>query len=452
MKPLVQLLVLSLSLSVASTGSGKEKPWGPAVTESDAGQVQSADDTPRQESGEPSGYPAEESGEGYGLEHQIESLLVSDKEELHSHPAEESGIDLEDPGVELTLARTTDYRRIPFAMALLTPIDSNSIEVDHPVLNHFAFNWLYGESDRVEGFQVSLFGQRTVDRLHGLQLAGAFDVVGADLDGFQAAGALNHIGGDLDGLQLAGGWNHVSDSAVGFQGAGAVNTVLGDLTGVQVAGGVNYSPRLTGVQAAPINVAGNLTGAQIGTVNVTSGRVEGAQVGLLNYAEEADFSIGLVGATRVGGIHPVAWTSDTALINTGLRGDANYTYTTLSAGMYPLGEDLVWLLGAGLGVKFPRFVADFGLELDISHHAVMFEHDFENGYTSLTIARLLARWDLLPGFSVYGGPAINLYVGQGENRLRERPGYIPSIGSYELEEHEVSAEAWPGFSLGINLL
>ncbi|MBN1944645.1 MAG: caspase family protein [Bradymonadales bacterium] len=369
--------------------------------------------------------------------------------------------------VETVEESDRDYRHLPLAVSLFTPIDSNSVEAERPVLNNFALNWIFGRADRLDGLQLAFGGQAVAERIRGLQVAGVFDLAGGQIQGLQVAGGFNQTDGSLQGLQVAGGFNltegttqglqvagafnYASMPLAGLQVSGAVNATGTSIAGVQLTGGLNYAGEVGGVQLATVNIAGEVDGLQLGVLNLATDTVDGLQFGLFNYAERASASIGLIGGTRAGGFHPQLWTSDSAVISTGLRSDADYTYTLLTAGVYPFSEETAWLFGAGLGVKFPRFFPRLALEMDLSHHAVMFEHDFSQGYLGLSVARLLARWEITPAFSLFAGPALNLYVGQGANRLRERPGYIGGVVTYEADE-DLRLELWPGFAAGISLL
>jgi hypothetical protein len=210
--------------------------------------------------------------------------------------------------------------------ALAYPLSANH---DVPELHtHLSFNLLYGRIGQLDG--VELGAVNTVSgTASGVQL-GIVNVVGAEFYGVQASPLYNRSG-PHEGLQLSL-VNHANGPASGAQ-AGAVNVASGDGAGAAVG---------------LVNVGGDFDGAQIGLVNV-AGRVRGTQIGLLNVSDDLEgVPIGLVSVSRTGGVHPIAWASNTTYANTGVKFATRHTYSIFhGAAHYDSHADL-GLFGAGL--------------------------------------------------------------------------------------------------------
>src|SRR5690606_12984618 len=132
------------------------------------------------------------------------------------------------------------------------------------------------------------------------------------------------------GIQAAIGATVARHDAVGLQSAIGGMWTTGHMRGVQIGAGVAFAERLTGSQLSTVNVVGSGRGAQLGLVNVSKGELAGVQIGLVNYADEADASIGLVPITKKGGVWVDLWTSDVQLLHFGLKFRARKTYTLLT--------------------------------------------------------------------------------------------------------------------------
>ncbi len=382
------------------------------------------------------------------------------------------------------------YRTLPFAVALFPPADTNSI-AEEKVINNVGVNVILGRAAKIRGFQIGLGVNWADEEVNGVQgaIGGNYDggklrgvqgsvginaakevygvqaAVGANtsepIEGVQASVGAN-VATDLKGVQASVGANiasdvlgaqatvgaNIADKMRGVQASVGANVAYDKFYGVQAAVGGNWTPDAEGAQLAHVNVAEQIKGAQIGLINVTTGRVRGLQLGLFNYADEADASIGLIGITRKGGLRPMVWTSDTGLLNAGLRFDANYTYTFLSAGFFPFGDGKSGTFGAGIGVK-PQLAKQVWLDIDLSTHLVLMKKRFK-GNPSLHQLRLLARWQLYPHLSLFAGPTFNLQTHWDIDDNPEDAGHRPGYGYkvYEKTHDNVELIFWPGFALG----
>lgn len=153
-------------------------------------------------------------------------------------------------------------------------------------------NWTRGD---VMGVQVGLamnVGDSSLANVYGIQAAGVTNIaIDADVAGGQFAfGANNVSGGNVYGVQVSC-WNGLA----------------GDLYGAQL-GLFNNTGDMLGAQASLANVSsGDVAGAQLGLLfNANLGRfdVDGAQAGLINYAESAavnGFQFGFLANLNVDG-------------------------------------------------------------------------------------------------------------------------------------------------------
>ena len=147
----------------------------------------------------------------------------------------------------------------------------------------------YASHNNVEGVDLALFATDTAGDFTGLQLAGFYNGVGHTMRGVQAAGLINDVKGDVLGIQLAGLANRAGGFAEGLQIAGIANLGrdMPGLVGGQLSVFYNSANRLEGVQIGLLNYAGDVQGAQIGFINGATS-VRGLQIGLFNAAKRLD--------------------------------------------------------------------------------------------------------------------------------------------------------------------
>ncbi|WP_437668691.1 hypothetical protein [Sorangium sp. So ce131] len=124
--------------------------------------------------------------------------------------------------------------------------------------------------------------------------------------------SLNFVGGytaGIAGAELSVGFNIASSFLCGAQFSNAANIVAGPARGAQMTFGLNFARSLSGAQIGSLNVAaGPVDGAQIGVASV-AGPVDGAQISTLNVA------VGSVAGAQIG-VASVAGPVDGAQIST----------------------------------------------------------------------------------------------------------------------------------------
>jgi hypothetical protein len=369
---------------------------------------------------------------------------------------------------EQTLARgvVEHFVEHPFAAGAIPPVSTNSrARALHrlPVRNHVDVAALYDDPDAVSGLQLGLFGVTAVRYLKGVQL-GLFFTDSAELLGLQLSGVANVARSFQTGLQATLGVNYAGVATHGVQASGLVN--YGEqLYGAQLGLGVNFAEqRGYGLQLASLNLAASMIGAQLGFVNlayhvdglqagglnVTTGRVHGVQAGLLNYADEADVSIGLIGITRKGGTHLQLSFDEMFAPEILLRLDANYNYSFVSVAIAPYdGQTRGYAIGAGLGVKAPLFVPKLWLDVDYGFHMLQSFDGYQRRVpNSLHRLRALVRYELYPHLSVFAGLSFNVYAELSPER-RFRPAVL--VQPHRATPGSAEVVYWPGFTVGVRL-
>jgi hypothetical protein len=371
---------------------------------------------------------------------------------------------------ESTLARgaVAPFALQPFGAGIIPPFSTTHRARElsrHPVRNYVNVSLLFDDPDAIAGLQLGLFGVRARHYLHGLQ-AGTFfndagELLGVQLSGLvnvtrsygwgmQLAGAINYAGHELRGMQLSFGVNY-AEAERGAQLAGGVNVALDTMHGVQV-GAANWARSAQGVQVGAVNLARRVDGLQLGGLNVAAGRVRGAQLGLINYADEADFSIGLLGITRQGGTHLQIAVDELMAPEIALRLDAKYNYSFVSVGMTPYRKEARgYAVGAGLGAKAPLPLTGLWLDIDLGFHMLQPSTDFHRGVpNSLWRMRVLVRYELARHLSVFAGLTVNVLLQLDEGE-RYRP--LPWVRTHQLTRADAAERVllWPGFAAGIRL-
>ena len=348
-------------------------------------------------------------------------------------------------------------RPLPVNVSLVPPLSVNAL-FEYRTVNAFALDLLLGNSAALAGVELSGIGSRN-GAVRGAQVAGLGNWVDAgaygqsgDARGGQVAGLLNWTGGSLRGAQAAGALNFAGRDSSGAQIAGAVNLASG-LAGVQIAGAVNMASAMRGVQVAgAVNVASDATGVQVaGGMNYASGvatvqvapvnvsqQATGAQVGVVNVAEDADISIGAFSwVTR--GTHDAAL----AVTEYGVLAEADTggrtLYGVLIGGPAYHSQPRRYLLGLGIGW---RALATEAIVLDVQAATMqMVDADVWTD-RHLHTARAVVAVRLAGPLSVFAGPTFNVFV-DSESQKIDPVGYGWKIGS--------DVRLWPGILAGLRL-
>jgi len=282
----------------------------------------------------------------------------------------------------------------------------------------------------VRGMQVGGVANLTHASMHGFQVAGALNLTGAVEAGFQVSGVANVVNGEVTGAQVTGAANVTSRGVRGLQVAGAANVSSSWVNGVQIAGGMNY--------------ASDVAGLQLAAVNLTTGTVSGAQIGVVNIAEKSDFSLGVINVNTRGRTQVEGWTAfETGLFATALKHGGNHWH-----GLYGLGtrvSDPKLGLVLGMGGDMP-FAQRFYVGGDVVGY---WEPDFEQDeeFATLIQPRAYVGLRILKPLSVFAGASYNVLIASSHAK-NWAPDYAQRAGN----TGDPSVRLWAGAIAGVRLL
>lgn len=134
---------------------------------------------------------------------------------------------------------------------------------DDPNVNGFRFTLIYGENDRMSGFDMGILSLAESKELSGMAMVLGLHRLTGDMDGGAAFSLVNlHSGNDV-GFNAA--FVNKVNNAEGAVGLGFVNIAAG-ATLVDI-GGLNLAKQST-VQVGFVNIATKLEGFQLGILNI----------------------------------------------------------------------------------------------------------------------------------------------------------------------------------------
>jgi hypothetical protein len=329
----------------------------------------------------------------------------------------------------------------PGSIAFLYPISTNQNPDLYVVVQLSA---LYSRVGSVRTLGLNGVASRVSGDVHGLQATGIYSQVGGEVRGIQATGALNYVSGDARGLQLAGIGSVDRTDVRGIAGAGLFNVAIGNLHGAQFAGllniaggtgsflqasgfanssggdfqgwqltgGYNFvSGEMSGLQTAIVNMAVTARGVQLGFANFST-ETHGLQVGALNFlGEEHGVPVGMVNLAKNGTSDWIAYGSNQAAVNVGVRTTVRRFYSMLTAGFPDLEDDvpktlvLTWNYGYAVVAGGPWGV---GLDLGFAHYIpTELGSAGENDKLHFALqARGLVERRLNPKWSIFGGGGV----------------------------------------------
>ncbi len=336
----------------------------------------------------------------------------------------------------------TELASVPFNVSLVPPLSVNGLHRYRSV-NAFSLDLFLGNSAALRGVEISGLGSRNGE-VRGVQVAGLGNWVDAgaygqsgDARGVQIAGLTNWIGGSLRGGQVAGLLNHAAGASSGVQIAGIAN-LSAALSGAQVAGIANVASDAAGVQVAGItNIASGTSTVQVALTNV-SRRATGAQIGLVNVAEDADVSVGLFSWVNHG-------THDVTLAATeyGFLAEADTggrsLYSILTAGAAYGSHPRRYLAGLGLGW---RAIPGDPVVLDVQTVAMQMVDQDALTERYVGTVRAVVAFRVVGPLSLFAGPTFNVFVDRERQKI-DLVGYGWNIGS--------DVRLWPGFLGGLRL-
>ena len=479
-------------------------PQPPSMTESDSEAV--ADTSSSEEAAqvipavEIANEPALETAENADAQEEISLDQPKEKEPVADETSSEEK--------EKSEKKYTD---VAFDIGLF-PSASINEAFDGPIRNNVSLGIFGTKQDKLKGFGASLFFNRQDDEMLGMTASYGLNLSLRRTKGFQAAMLMNYSGDDMDGFQAAALYNHVGGRSRGVQASAIANVTVGDFSGAQLAtissvtagnfkglqlsiasvavgetkgvqaGLGTYSKNVEGGQLGLLNLQNgeslkgfqwglvdlsisetsygpqfglfNLTtgshkGVQAGLLNVATSKVKGAQIGLFNYAEEADAPIGLISIVKNGMLHGNFWTSDTALINAGLKFGGKYVYNIVSAGIQPTADSFTMSLGWGIGGHAPIHEKWF-IDSDLMFHRQSRMSDF-NDFAMVNKLRVMAGWQLSDDVALLFGPTLNVIITEAKNIDAGDVSFISDLKTERFDNNRRAVSVMPGFMAGIQI-
>ncbi len=305
--------------------------------------------------------------------------------------------------------KPTEEERAPIVVAFAYPVATNWNRPN--VATSFTVVTIYGQTARVDVLGLGLGVIHARKSLGGFNFGTAATIAGEDTSGFTGSVGANIALGRVSGVQAATGFN------LGGNG----------LSGVQLAAGANVATgEVSGVQAGVVNIGENVRGAQLGIVNV--GRnVKGAQVGVVNIAENVDgAALGVVSIAR-DLLHPIAWTSNLAYTNAGVKFATKYLYSTSALGF---GSHETKFRG-----KRPAFTFALGghipvvSKLDVDTEVAYSDVDLDESSKSNRAlhVRALPGWSFAKHLRVFAGGGVRIPVAFDQGTMAVRPEGVAGI-------------------------
>lgn len=315
----------------------------------------------------------------------------------------------------------------PVNFSFLYPLSTNAGTPD--LWTHFDFAILVGRVGFVDGLQLGVVGW-TVHDLRGVQL-GVASVVGGAGTGIQVGAGFSFADGPFSGMQVSGIFGWASHHVQGMQIGGVANQTYGNLDGLQASAGFNLARRqVTGVQAAgvvnigkveglqigAINVSQEMTGLQVGVINIAR-NFKGLQIGVINITDNLDGeSLGIAPLPRRGGIHAMAWASNSLYGNLGVKFASRYAYSILSGALHSVERDdtedktrqIVYAAGLTLGATIPLPLDEFALSADFGGYRLFRDTAAFSGHDEIYKLRVMVSYPIAPRLKPFIGGGANL--------------------------------------------
>lgn len=362
----------------------------------------------------------------------------------------------------IIFAQEEDIIKRKVSVSLVYPVSSNGAVTN--VENNASFNILFGVNSGVKGGELSVIGAYNKRNVTGFQFAGGFNITKGEVIGAQYGGLFNATNGNVSGVQVAGLINATNASSTGGQFAGLGNTTLGNQKGVTISAVNNFTKgnvyggqisltnigmqRVEGIQLGLVNYADTLSGTQFGLINVTNNIERGTPIGLLNIVKDGYYALEVTsGDINVAGVSYKMGTTDFYTI-------FKYGYTPKTISEYTNHS-------YGLGFGTLRNLSKNGrhrLAIDVTvnqfepykNTQTSYSHNEVNIITKLDLSY---QFSLTKNISLVGGPSLNWYHSQVQLQPDGKFGTIqpPSETLLFQDFNSNNTNAmWIGFNLGIN--
>ena len=307
------------------------------------------------------------------------------------------------------------------------------------------------------GFQVSGLASITGRHASGIQLGGIANVAGANANGVMLSGLMNvsaektdgaqissilnisggtargaqiaaigNVGINVNGMQLSAISNIAAAKIKGLQLCGAVNIAVETKNALQVSGITNVCQgKLSGIQFAPGNYAGEVSGAQIGLLNLCGGHVKGVQIGIINHSKDTTaHKIGLVNINPKTRIQLMLFGGNTSKMNAAVRFKNRTTYTLLGIGTHylDLNDKFSGCVFYRAGLHYP-IAGNLEISGDLGYfHIENFENeDAETPERMYSLqARVNLEYKIRPKFSIFASGGYGMTRYYDKNKFYEK--------------------------------
>jgi hypothetical protein len=353
-------------------------------------------------------------------------------------------------------------KRLVFGADFAPFVGTSSTETGRVAVRRLSLNVVGGYAGGLRGFEVGSVVNLEHGCVEGVQVAGVLNATEGLVRGLQVSGVANVVRGSLRGVQVAGALNLTGGVDAGVELAGAANVVVGEVKGAQISGGANVTSRfvrglqLTGganvsgswVNGAQIaggmNYASEVAGLQLAPLNLSSGRVRGAQIGVVNIAEQSDFSLGVVSINTRGRTQVEGWSA----VETGL----------FAAALKHGGSHWHGLYGLGTRATDPKLglVLGFGGDMPLGEHFYWgadvvgyWEPHFKRNSELATLIqpRAFVGLRILKPLSVFAGASYNVLIAN-----RRAANWAPDYAERAENVRDPLVRLWPGAIVGVRLL
>jgi len=334
--------------------------------------------------------------------------------------------------------------------------------------------------EEVEGALIAGIRNRVKGNVLGTQIAGISNKVGHELIGSQIAGISNKAddmkGAQIalisniaretsDGAQLAIGFNKANGSKAGAQLAVLSNRSKGNMnaqvavlsnnskgnTNAQVAVLSNKADTIQGAQVGLTNYATKVKGVQVGLIN--SAKKASVQIGLINFAKESSVPIGLLSFVKNGYNRLEIGTGTDFEIQAGLKVGAKGFYNILYAATNRNKE--IWGVGYGIGTRL-KIKERWGLNWELISTHINENEDWLWEINELVKLRTTLEFKIGKKFSCYLGPEVNNMISQyyDEDDMQFEtvlePGDIIYEKTYTTASNKLTRiQSWLGLSGGL---
>lgn len=321
------------------------------------------------------------------------------------------------------------------------------------------------------GFQFAGVGNLNYDQADGVLAAGVFNFTNGKSLALQFAGAANFCE-DIEGVQAAGVANIVNGNGKAVQLAGVANITFGEVNGVQAAGVINISEQkmqnaqmsgcmnvsladASGVQlAGVVNVTkGNLDGTQIaGCLNVAR-KVNGLQLGVVNYADtiESGIPIGFLSIVKKGFREIEFSVGESMNAQAAFKIGVDRFYNIFAIGTQVFGPEYSWAIGYGIGTHLAKNDR-FKTQLELMSYHINEGKAWTDKENNLQQAKITFTRKVSDHFSLFAGPTANLMISKTTDN-HNRP-FSSRFAPYEMVSHHgknTTLQGWIGITAGIHL-